>query len=322
MREHSSTFKGWNSVDYIKSLEDVCDYFEIKQGRSKQYIKLAKEYFFEGKRSREHLLALNEASEGVDIYNLWKKHEYRFHGIKGKIRKCLAKGPLLQEHENPKEMTNSPRNDAFVYLIAGELIKANVNVLAVDGIVAEGSVCHDDADITIDCYGELIDIQCKRPQAERKFSVRYRKARNQILNTSREDQQGIIAIDCSSLIRPRENILNVNDSEIAQQGLDRLFLEAAKRNIDVVETRTTLRPQILGISIDEMILGLLLFARIPAVSTVYESRILSPLNNPYYSERRPDSFSILSFMPNINSQNISLLREVYIKLAESITQNN
>lgn len=320
-QDRSSNLITWNCEDYILALESACNWFGIKQGRSKQYIKLVREFYLEGKRSRDHLPSLNEGAEVVDLYKLWELHESRFSGIKRKISRCLSKGPLLQEDENPDSSSNHPRNEAFVYLLAGELIKAGVHVAAVDGITRKDLTCHNDADITIECNGSLLDVQCKRPQAERKFSGRFKEARDQILDAPRPGQEGIIAIDCTS-IKPPEKVLVVDSPNVVPQQIDRFLIGVAKRNIGLGETKVTIHPQISGIRADRRILGLILFARIPVMTKVGESPILTPFNNPFYSLFRPDSSTTFVCIPNLYSPNSSLLRIVYENLAGSVQTSN
>src|SRR5207249_4222031 len=72
--------------------------------------------------------------------------------------------PVLREDENPGTSTNRARNNAFVYLMAGKLIRAGVRVVAVDGIPAQGISCYTDADINFEWSGSVVNIECKRPQ--------------------------------------------------------------------------------------------------------------------------------------------------------------
>lgn len=82
----------------------------------------------------------------------------------------------MRENEKSANSSNRPRNDAFVYLLAGKPMKAGVSVVAVDGSVVDGSGWESDADITL-CHNRmLIDVQCKRPQNLSKMQKRIREA--------------------------------------------------------------------------------------------------------------------------------------------------
>lgn len=200
--EYINDLKEDNYENHLQFLVRACSWAEISRGRAVRYIKLVREYFKDGKESREHILAYNESCVVTDIFEFWESHVSRFPGIKDKIKRCLKKGPILREDENPNVSTNSPRNDAFVFLLAGELMRANIKVIAVEGIVALETRCHKDADITFEWTESVIDIQCKRLQTEKSLEKRVREARKQLNSQSRQEQLGIIAIDCSVLIRP------------------------------------------------------------------------------------------------------------------------
>ena len=57
-------------TDHLQSLQAACQWININRGRAAQDSKLVREFFAEGKRSREHILAYNESCEIIDIYAL------------------------------------------------------------------------------------------------------------------------------------------------------------------------------------------------------------------------------------------------------------
>jgi len=255
----------------------------IVHGRAAEYIRLIREFFKEGKRSREHILAYNESCEIIDIYKFWRPCISNFLGLYQKIRKVCKKGPVLREDEKPSSSSNRPRNDAFVYFLAGKLMRAGVEITAVDGIVGKGIKCHRDADITFRWNGNLIDIQCKRPQTEKALEERISEASKQISNPKRQGQSGIIAIDCSALIRPPGKLIEKDSGQHAEQFLcNRL----AKKVMPKVKKK-----------LGNAILGFILFARAPHMALLGISRVLSPRGKPfrYY---RPESVSTFLLVGN------------------------
>ncbi len=279
--------------NYLQSLERACNWAEISRGRAVIYIKLVRELFEDGKDSREHILAYNESCEITDIFELWETHSDRFPGIKDKIKRCLKKGPTLREDENPNKSTNRPRNDAFVFLLAGILMRANIKVIAVDGIVAQGTSCHKDADITIEWSGSVIDVECKRPQTDKALEERAEEALQQLTRPSRRGQLGIIAIDCSTLIRPQGKLINANYDDRAVQ--------------DILEVK--IKPKVNG-QHEGNILGFLLFARVPRMTRTKISPILSPQGKPYINFR-PDSITSILCIANSSSSDLGIFKSIY-----------
>jgi hypothetical protein len=281
----------------------ACEWLSINRGRSTQYSKLISEFFAEDKRSREHLLAFSESCEISDIYELWEASIKNFPGLERKIKAVFSKGPILREDENPDESTNKPRNDAFVYLLAGKLIRAGIKVVAVEGIVAQGVSCHQDADITFDYRGSTIDIQCKRPQTQTALTEHVKKARRQLSRTNRQGQMGIIAIDCSPFIRPPEQLLGADSAEDAERSLgcslEKTIIPKAKAPLGAA------------------ILGFLVFARAPAMIQEERSSIVSPRGNPV-TYIRPDCISTWLAVPNPKASSSNALRFAFEQLRGAI----
>ena len=282
---------------HIQSLERACDWAGVSMGRAVKYINLIREFVVDGKESLEHVLAYNESCEIIYIYEFWESHVSQFPGIEEKIKRCFKKGAILREDENPSESTNRPRNDAFVLLLAGILMKANIKVMAVEGIVARGKKCHEDADITLEWDGSVIDMQCKRPQTEDSLEERAEEAYEQLTKSNRQGQLGIIAIDCSAFIRPLGKVVEAESAERAMQYLANLLERVKPKLISRFEPN---------------ILGYLLFGRIPGRTTRI-SPILSPKGTPY-KDLRPDSISRILCYGNPSSPDINKYMSIYEKI--------
>ncbi len=283
--------------EHIQSLERACDWAGVSMGRAVKYKNLIREFVVDGKESLEHVLAYNESCEIIYIYEFWESHVSQFPGIEEKIKRCFKKGSILREDENPSESTNRPRNDAFVLFLAGVLMKADIKVMAVEGIVAQGMDCHDDADITIEWDGSVIDMQCKRPQTENALEERAEEAYKQLTKSDREGQLGIIAIDCSAIIRPLGKFVGAKSAEHAMQYL-----------VDLLER---VKPKLIS-RFEPNILGHLLFGRIPGMTTRI-SPILSLKGTPY-KDLRQDSISRILCHGNPSSPDINK----YISICEKI----
>lgn len=300
--------KKFKYTDYLGSLNKACEWIGIPnhQVRAAQYSRLIKEFFEDNMRSPQHILAYNESWEIVYIYELWKECIYNFPSLEQKIREAFTKGPVLSESERPDASSNRPRNDAFVYFLAGKLLKAGLKVIAVDGMVAQGTTCHKDADITIDWHGSVIDIECKRPQSSKAFEKRIKEAARQLIDLRRQGRKGIIGIDCSALIRPSQNLLESDSSEHAEQFLSDLLEERVNKVMPKVNKY-----------LKTHILGFLVFARVPSMIRTKSSPILSSRGTPF-TYLRPESTYTLQVIPNPNSLNINMLKSIYKQLRQSL----
>jgi hypothetical protein len=211
----ASSFTKRNYREKIAVLQSACQWLNLPSGRAHDYQRLMKE-FWEGRlREKEHIFVHNEAYEIVDLYELWKDRADEFPGLKDKIAAVAGGGPVLTEYERASTSSNRPRNDAFVYLVAGELIQAGINVLAVDDVVRDGVTGHIGGDITFDWDTRRVDVQCKRPQSGKAFVARIRDARHQIEVVGEQITGGIIAVDFSAFIRPTGKLIEMASSEAA-----------------------------------------------------------------------------------------------------------
>ena len=176
-------------------------------------------------------------------------------------------------------------------------MKADIKVMAVEGIVARGTKCHDDADITLEWDKSVIDMQCKRPQKEDALEKRAKEAYKQLTKSNRQGQLGIIAIDCSAFIRPLGKFVGAKSAEHAMQYLANLLERVKPKLISRFEPN---------------ILGYLLFGRIPGMTTRI-SPILSLKGTPY-KDLRPDSISRILCHGNPSSPDIKKYMSIYEKI--------
>jgi hypothetical protein len=281
-------------TDSLQSLHRACDWIGIDLGRASQYKKLIREFHEQDMRSREHILAYNESCEIIDIYERWETPIHNFPGLKQKIKAVFSKGPILREDERPNtsSTSNRPRNDAFVYLLAGKLISLGVNVMIVDGIARQGISCHADTDITFEWNGSAIDIQCKRPQTQKALEKRAKEARRQL-----KGRTGIIAVDCSAFVRPLGKLLERDSAEDAERFLASLLEKEVKLKVER--------------HLKTAILGFILFARAPAMTRIGHSSILSLHGSPMHTTYRPDSISTWLVISNSSSSNPDVLPSIF-----------
>ena len=295
------SFKRGRYTEHIARLGTACDWLGIDRGRAARYGEPIREFFEDDARSRQHILAFSEICEIVELFELWEHRVADFPGLAGRIRTVFNKGPLLREEENPAASTNRARNDAFGHLVAGRLLAVGVPVIAVDGILARDASCASEADVTFRWSETLIDIECKRPQSYAALEKRAKEAREQIQRRSRGGRRGVIALDCSVLVRPAGTLLE-SDSGDAAERLVSTGLE--KSIVPRVESRLT-----------NLILGLLLFARVPAMTRVRQSPILTAAGKPI-RDFRPDSISTWLVVSNAQYAGPDVLRCLAERLME------
>jgi hypothetical protein len=295
----SPNFNRFFYTEQLQSLQKACKWLNVKRGRASKYIKLINEFYKHGIRSPDHLLAYYESCEIVEIYQCWEKSIINFPGLSHKIRKAFSKGPTLREYERTDTSTNRPRNDSFVYYLAGKLLKAGVMVVAVDGIIAKDSNFDGDADIAFLFNGCAISIECKRPQSKETIDDRVKEAIRQL-----GDVGGIVSLDCSALIRPLEHIIREGSPEEAE-----LFLSNCLEN--------SVKP-ICVKHLEDHIIGFLLFARAPCVIEIGYSQLFSP-NGKNIIHCRQDCVNTFLALNNNNSQNTEAFRFIFESLHQLIS---
>lgn len=296
------SFRKMRYTEQVTRLAQACAWLGIDQGRAAQYGELIREFFEDDARSPRHILALGESHEVVDLFELWEHRVAEFPGLAERMRAVLGKGPLLREEENPAASSNRPRNDAFGYLVPGRLLAAGVPVLAVNGISARGTSCSSEADVTFRWNTALFDIECKRPRSYAALGERTAEARAQLERPSRGGRHGVIAIDCSVLVRPAGTLLE-SGSGAEAEGLISSMLETSVA--PRIESRLT-----------NSILGFLLFARVPAMIRIRRSPILTASGAPIH-DFRPDCISTWLVVSNAQYAGPDVLRGLATRLLKS-----
>jgi hypothetical protein len=301
--ERRPAFRKGRYTEQVAQLAAACEWLEIDRGRAARYGKLIKEFFEDDARSPQHILAYGESCEIVDLFELWEHRITDFPGLAGKIRAVFGKGPLLREEEKPATSSNRARNDAFGYLVAGKLLSAGVPVVAVDGILARNTTCESEADVTFQWSGMLIDIECKRPQSHTALGERAKEAREQLQRPSRGGRHGAIALDCSVLVRPAGTLLESASGEVAERWLSTELERAVASRVVSHLTNS--------------ILGFLFFARVPAMTRVRRSPILTARGTPIH-DYRPDSISTWLVFSNAQYAGPDVLRYLAGRLSEAM----
>lgn len=266
--------------DIQQNLTEACKWAGVAQGRANDYQKHLEQLHVENTKSREALLCTTDLMDILDIYDTWKIHDNNFPGIRDRIREVIEKGPILPEDENIENGDNRARDDLFVYLFAGKLIQAGVEVLSIDGISGKPNqiICH--RDIVATFQNEEIFIECKRPQKPTTIDTCARKAWAQIQKSGRK---GCMALDCSKAIRPTETLMDFsNDDEARNILLDQI-------EIDIV-------PKI-GSYLKQNIVGAFLMVSVPGMKKIEESTILSP-NGTSFKQYTPFRVSTMLVASN------------------------
>jgi hypothetical protein len=297
-------FRKMRYTDQVTRLADACTWLGIDRGRAAEYGTLIRELFEGDARSRRHILAYSESCEVVDLFEFWKPRAAEFPGLADRMRTLLGKGPLLREEENPEASTNRPRNDAFAYLVAGRLLAAGVPVVAVDGIPARDMTHSSEADVTFRWDAALYDIECKRPRSEAALAERTAEARTQIECLRRKGRHGVIAIDCSVLVRPSGTLLESGSGAEAEDLISRILERSITPKIELQLTSS--------------LLGFLLFARVPAMIRIRRSPIVTASGEPIH-DFRPDSISTWLVVSNAQYAGRDTLRELASRLLKTHT---
>jgi hypothetical protein len=292
---------------HIEALERARQWLGIDRGRTLEYPRLIREFHEQRAQTLAHLLAYNESCEITDIATLWEQHIHKYLGLKGKIREAFSGGPVVPENENPGTSSNRPRNDAFVYFLAGRLLAAGIDVITVDGIMKENEPCPNASDISIHCDGSLVNMQCKRPRSEQKLRRAVHDARKQLLASKIRKDSGIVALDCSVLLRPPNTLLRTSSPEVASQfiadGLTNLYASRLDRKYQ------------------RHILGFIMFARIPAVARRSTSPILSQQGQPftYFTRESVCTFFVIA---NSYAANTTIMSSIAGEMKRSMREHS
>jgi hypothetical protein len=282
---------------HIETLERARQWVGLDRGRTLEYPRLIREFHEQRVQDLAHLLAYNESCEITDIATLWEHHIDNYLGLKDKIREAFSRGPVVPENENPSTSSNKPRNDAFVYFLAGRLLAAGIDVITVDGIMKKNEPGRNASDISIQVDGSLVNIQCKRPRSEQKLRRAVHDARKQLTASGARKNLGIVALDCAVILRPPNTLLRTSSPEVASQfiadGLTNLYASKLDRKYQ------------------RHVLGFIMFARIPAVARRSTSPILSQQGQPftYFTRESTCTFLVIANGYGANTMIVSAISD-------------
>ena len=289
------SFRGWRipSNQVPERLKQALDWVKLGHGRGAQYRALSAE-FASGEKSKEHFFAYNESCQILDIYSAWESQITNFPGLLKRIRRVFKKGSALQEDENPHTQTNRPRNDALVYILAGKLLHVpSLEVLSVDEIANKvfslpGLATVSPADISVRHKGLTVNIECKRPLNTKSLKESVQDAVDQINEPSRDNHNGIVALDVARIIRGNyEYLSSPSHNRVAgylSSELEKVLMPLARQH-DY-----------------DNILGFIGFARVAYV-TPMKSQILQVDGRPYHWQSRSNSAVSYLLIRNPRSPN-------------------
>ena len=276
--------------DFLRELEQVCDWLNIDRGRARDYVRLLEE-FGRGDRRPEHVLAYREAYDIVELFELWEKDIGQFPGLKAKLEQACRKGPTMTDDERTSNSSNKQRNDVFVYLMAGRFRKAGISVSTVDGICAGSGKSKSAEDFSIRWNGLDINAECKRPNSANGFQRLAKKAQKQI---KRRRRRGIVVMDCSRLARPADTMLETESPNAAVDELHQWLEKVATQNLPG--------------PMASKVLGSILFARIPAMTAT------GILDGNEQAWRRRDCISAILAVGNRYSSGHTVLHDIAQRL--------
>lgn len=303
-----------NITAILERLDKALEWIRLEHGRAATYKILLREYY-EGERSNEHFFAYHQAMEILSIFDPWEGAAEDFPGLQDKISFVFKKGTLLSEDESPSANSNRPRNDGFVYILAGKLLHGEgIQIISVDGIgnrLNTTQVSHDDSsDIALVFQEILIRIECKRPMESTTLENNAETAFRQITNPRLPEAFGIIAVDASKLI------------ERPGQYLEASSLDGGS-NYLTDELEKILTP--LAVRYNHgSILGLIGLASIPLVATA-KSKILRSDGAPFEIENLRTSAVSWVAIKNPKSLKSDLLHELqrsFMRTTHGVPQNS
>ncbi len=267
--------------DHNSLLLEACSWLGIRRGRAQEYVRLLTEFHEQQKQTRQHILAYNESCEVIDIYRFWLSKVDRFPGLRKKISNVLRSGPVLMEEERAQRSNNRARNDCFGYYLAGMLLAADLPVIAVDGVLEQKRSGIQSADITLLWGTDLIDIECKRPQRWQALAARAKEARKQI---EARNRTGVIAVDCSAMVRPPGGMLRSSSIAEANSFIVRSLQATSHRHLAKLRSKS--------------LLGFLLFARIPVITKIAKSNVITSQGQALTYIQRESLATYISFNNN------------------------
>ena len=231
---------------YIRNLDEVCCWLGVTKGRATQCKKCLEEVRDGSAIRDEHLMACFEACDLVEIFGLWRENVECFPRLKEKLKRIFEKGPLLVDYERADSVQS--RNNAFSAIIAGRLLEAQLDVVQVEECRKENTKITTTADCTIKLKRELVNVECKRLHSLKNWMDRVEHAKKQI---KKAEKKGIVALDCSILIRPEETVYPSNNAVLAAEE----HLDWLEHNI--YESASCI--------LSSKVIGLMLYARVPTM---------------------------------------------------------
>lgn len=276
--------------DFRRKLEQACEWLDIARGRARDYVCLIEE-FERGEHGPKQLLAYREAYDIVELFQLWETEIDHFPGLKTKLKQACRKGPAMTDDEKTSNSGNQPRNDTFVYLMAGRFRSAGIPVGSVDGISAGAAEARSAEDFSIRWDRLDINVECKRPNSANGFKRLAKSAQKQI---NKRQRRGIIAMDCSRLARPAGTVLEAESPREAYEMLDQ-----GLENVGVWSLPNPMPSKVLGV---------ILFARVPAMTAM---RILDANEQ---AVRRSECITAMLVVGNRYSSDQTVLRDIAQRL--------
>lgn len=230
------------------------------------------------RRPARNTILVIEASTIADVHFLWDSRHVDYPGLLPKIKASLASGPELPDDEVKGRSRSGARNNRFVYLLAGCLLQGGASILSIDGIGRQRHRSASLADIVIEWNQRQVPIECKRPFDLSTLVSNVKRAGKDIRNHSRE--KGVVAVDCSRLVRPKDSVPVRFGEEDALAGVE--------RRLDRLVTEHILkRPS-------RYVAAVLAFARVPTFLLTGVSPVLTLSGEPHLHAL---SVTVDSWMP-------------------------
>jgi len=208
----TTVYCSWSRKDFVKLLYEACDWLNVSQGRAIEYIKALQDIETQEKLSNTQLFAHYESMDLIDLYLYWRDIQDVEKEIKPRLARIFRKGKLLSDEELDGKSTDRSRSEAFVFWLAGRLLKMGLGILQVDGIPKCVKHVGSIPDISLLWEEELVNVECKRIRSHSTCRERVEDAIDQI---GKKKTVGIIALDCAQLIRERDYVVERDKKEIA-----------------------------------------------------------------------------------------------------------
>ena len=248
--------------EFVTRLNDALSWAGVQRGWTFSALGTALGVFEAGRGSGRDVLVLDEAGYMVEVYELWRDRHTVFPGLLDSIRRCFSKGLVIPDEEQRGKPHSRARNDLFVFYLGGILCEAQLDLVVVDGISHQGSEIRTKADLVLGWQSDVVSIECKRPYDQNTLTANVVKAGSQIRGGKIREGTGIIALDCSRLVRsPGYHLRPLSDEHA-------LELLAERLHTDVMPTVARAAPP--------EVLGAVVLARAPAVISTGRSGILGP----------------------------------------------